>query len=219
MLGGGDGLAVREVLKYPGVEQVTLVELDPHMTRAVRATQPLLTRAQRRRADVAQGAASSTPTPSAGSRQIDEMFDVIVVDFPDPTNFSLGKLYTTSFYALLDQHLAAGGYAVVQTTSPLIARQQLLDRGRDDRGGGPGDHALPRPRAELRRVGLRHRQPAAVAAADGAAAGAALPAPSTGLPALLQFPPDMARVPAEAEPPVQPGAGARLRAGMGPGAH
>jgi hypothetical protein len=52
-------------------------------------------------------------------------FDVIVVDFPDPTNFSIGKLYTNSFYALLDQRLSASGYAVVQTTSPLVARQSF----------------------------------------------------------------------------------------------
>jgi spermidine synthase len=54
-----------------------------------------------------------------------DIFDVIVVDFPDPTNFSIGKLYTNSFYALLDQRLAASGYAVVQTTSPLVARQSF----------------------------------------------------------------------------------------------
>jgi spermidine synthase len=51
------------------------------------------------------------------------MFDIIIVDFPDPTNFSIGKLYTNSFYALLDRHLSASGYAVVQTTSPLVARR------------------------------------------------------------------------------------------------
>ena len=54
-----------------------------------------------------------------------DTFDVIVVDFPDPTNFAIGKLYTNSFYALLDQRLAASGYAVVQTTSPLVARQSF----------------------------------------------------------------------------------------------
>jgi spermidine synthase len=52
-----------------------------------------------------------------------EMFDVVIVDFPDPTNFAIGKLFTNSFYALLDKRLAASGYAVVQTTSPLIARR------------------------------------------------------------------------------------------------
>ena len=122
VLGGGDGMAVREVLRYPGVEQVTLVELDPHMTRLF--AQPAAAGgAERRRAAPAPSCASSTPTPSPGWSSTDERFDVIVVDFPDPTNFALGKLYTTSFYQLLDQHLAAGGYVVVQTTSPLIARR------------------------------------------------------------------------------------------------
>jgi spermidine synthase len=54
-----------------------------------------------------------------------DSFDIIVVDFPDPTNFSIGKLYTNSFYALLDQRLSASGYAVIQTTSPLVARRSF----------------------------------------------------------------------------------------------
>ena len=54
-----------------------------------------------------------------------DMFDVVIVDFPDPTNFAIGKLFTNSFYALLDQRLAASGYAVIQTTSPLIARKSF----------------------------------------------------------------------------------------------
>jgi spermidine synthase len=57
--------------------------------------------------------------------QHDDQYDVIVVDFPDPSNYALGKLYSTSFYELVDQHLAAAGYAVVQTTSPLIARRSF----------------------------------------------------------------------------------------------
>ncbi len=54
-----------------------------------------------------------------------DTYDVIVVDFPDPTNFAIGKLYTTTFYHLLAQRLSASGYAVVQTTSPLVARQSF----------------------------------------------------------------------------------------------
>ena len=46
-----------------------------------------------------------------------------MVDFPDPTNFSLGKLYTTAFYRLLKKHLSANGLAVVQSTSPMFSRQ------------------------------------------------------------------------------------------------
>lgn len=121
VLGGGDGMAVREILKYASVESVTLVELDPAMTRLF-SQQPALTqlnggallspRVQLVNADAFQWLESSA-----------DMFDVVIVDFPDPTNFSIGKLYTNSFYALLDRHLAASGYAVIQTTSPLVARR------------------------------------------------------------------------------------------------
>ncbi len=121
VLGGGDGMAVREILRYPGVEQVTLVELAPAMPQLF-AQQPALVRLN--------GGALRSPRLKIVNadafqwlQQNDEVFDVIVVDFPDPTNFSIGKLYTNSFYALLDQRLAASGYAVIQTTSPLIARQ------------------------------------------------------------------------------------------------
>jgi spermidine synthase len=123
VLGGGDGMAVREVLKYPGVESITLVELDPNMTRlfsqnttlAALNSQALLSpKVKVVNTDAFQYLENTTDT-----------FDVIIVDFPDPSNFSIGKLYTTSFYALLDQRLSASGYAVVQTTSPLVARKSF----------------------------------------------------------------------------------------------
>ena len=123
VLGGGDGMAVREVLRYPGVESVTLVELDPNMTRLF-STHETLKRLN-------SGALSSPKLTIVNTdafqwlQQTQEMFDVIVVDLPDPTNFSIGKLYTNSFYALLEQRLAASGYAVVQTTSPLVARESF----------------------------------------------------------------------------------------------
>ena len=52
-------------------------------------------------------------------------FDFVAVDFPDPTNYGLGKLYTTAFYRLLKRHLAPGAYISVQSTSPLFARQSF----------------------------------------------------------------------------------------------
>jgi spermidine synthase len=123
VLGGGDGMAVREILKYPGVQSVTLVELDPAMTQLF-STHPMLTplnahSLQSPKVKVINADAFSWLEGSS------EVFDVIVVDFPDPTNFNIGKLYTNSFYALLDKHLAASGYAVIQTTSPLVARQSF----------------------------------------------------------------------------------------------
>ena len=123
VLGGGDGMAVREVLKYPSVEQVTLVELDPHMTQLF-STQPLL-RQLNADALLSHKLRIVNADAFAWLEQYADSFDVIVVDFPDPTNFSIGKLYTSSFYRLIDQHLNASGYAVVQTTSPLIARKSF----------------------------------------------------------------------------------------------
>ena len=123
VLGGGDGMAVREILKYPGVESVSLVELDPAMTKLF-TNEPMLAKLNAH--------ALSSPklkivnTDAFGYLEnSDEVFDVLVVDFPDPTNFSIGKLFTNVFYALLDKHLAASGYAVIQTTSPLVARKSF----------------------------------------------------------------------------------------------
>ncbi len=123
VLGGGDGMAVREILKYPSVEHVTLVELDPRMTQLF-STQPLLRQLNR---DALRSPKVEVVNADAFAwlEAHPSSFDVIVVDFPDPTNFSIGKLYTTSFYRLIDQHLSAAGYAVIQTTSPLIARRSF----------------------------------------------------------------------------------------------
>ena len=124
VLGGGDGMVVRELLKYPSVEQITLVELDPNMTRMFRDDASL--------AALNSGSLRSPKVQVINTdafqwlhKGTDDFYDVIVVDFPDPTNFAIGKLYTESFYALLDKRLAAGGYAVIQTTSPLVARQSF----------------------------------------------------------------------------------------------
>lgn len=121
VLGGGDGLAVRELLKYPGLESVTLVDLDPEMT-GLFSKHPFLTQLN----------GGSLKSPKVRIINADafpwleentESFDFVVVDFPDPSNYSLGKLYTTAFYRLMAKHLNRGGLAVVQSTSPLFSRQ------------------------------------------------------------------------------------------------
>ena len=106
VLGGGDGLAVREILKYPAVESITLVDLDPEMTRLF-STHPMLVHAQRRFAHQAPRVhvINADAFPWLDSRPASS-FDFVVVDFPDPTNYSLGKLYTTAFYRLLARHLS-----------------------------------------------------------------------------------------------------------------
>ena len=123
ILGGGDGMAVREVLKYPSVEAVTLVELDPAMTGLFRSNAMMAALNSQALSDARVQVINTDAFQWL--QQTQEVFDVVIVDFPDPTNFAIGKLFTNSFYALLDKRLAASGYAVVQTTSPLIARQSF----------------------------------------------------------------------------------------------
>jgi spermidine synthase len=119
VLGGGDGLALREILRYSNVARVTLVDLDPEMTRLFASSEPLVAlnhgsfhdaRVRVINADAARWIEDS-----------DESFDVAFVDFPDPSTFALGKLYSVPFYALLKKHIASHGLVVVQATSPYFA--------------------------------------------------------------------------------------------------
>ena len=123
VLGGGDGLAVREILKYPQIESVTLVDLDPAMTRLFSTAPPL------RKLNEEALQSPKVRIVNADALQwlegSDELFDFVVVDFPDPSNFAIGKLYSAAFYRLLDKHLTAGALAVIQSTSPLYARQSF----------------------------------------------------------------------------------------------
>jgi spermidine synthase len=120
VLGGGDGLAVREILKYPQIESVTLVDLDPEMTKLF-STNPMLT-ALNQKSFLSPKVHIITADAFPWADSNADRFDFIVIDFPDPTNYSLGKLYTTAFYKAVARHLSAQGLMVVQSTSPMFAR-------------------------------------------------------------------------------------------------
>ena len=122
VLGGGDGLAVREILKYPSVERVTLVDLDPEMTK-LSSRFPLLAKLNHE--------AFSDPRVQVINEDAfiwveatnDALYDAAIVDFPDPNTFALGKLYTTRFYRLLRSRLTEAAAVSVQSTSPMFARK------------------------------------------------------------------------------------------------
>ncbi|AOZ06081.1 polyamine aminopropyltransferase [Cupriavidus malaysiensis] len=125
VIGGGDGLAAREILRHRQIEHITLVDLDPAMTMLFSRSAPLraLNRDALRdprlhvvNADAAQWLEQNT-----------EVFDAIIVDLPDPSNFGLGKLYSVPMYRLLAHHLAEKGYAVIQSTSPYYAPRSFWD--------------------------------------------------------------------------------------------
>ena len=120
VLGGGDGLALREILRYPSVESITLVDLDPAMTRLSDSFSPLAELNKHSFSDprvtvVNQDAMIWLEEPR-------DPYDAAIVDFPDPNTFALGKLYTTRFYRLLKSSLTNQAAVSVQCTSPLFAR-------------------------------------------------------------------------------------------------
>ncbi len=119
VLGGGDGMAVREILKYPHIERITVVDLDPQMTEMFKSDTVLsrLNNLSLQSPKVSIINADALTWMEAQSQS----YDAIVVDFPDPTNYALGKLYTVTFYQMLRRHIRPQGLAVVQTTSPLYA--------------------------------------------------------------------------------------------------
>ncbi|MDQ2778245.1 MAG: polyamine aminopropyltransferase [Pseudomonadota bacterium] len=197
VLGGGDGMAVRELLRWPQLQHVTLVELDPHMTQLFSTDDRLraLNHDSLRdpRVTIVNADAFTWLETDAA---VADPYDVIVIDFPDPTNFSLGKLYTTSFYQRAAQALNAGGLMVVQTTSPLIARKSFWTVVSTLEAVGLTTtplHVHVPSFGEWGFVIAGHRPFRMPTALPPGLRFLTL----AGLPALLQFPPDMARVPAE----------------------
>ncbi|CAM2156746.1 Polyamine aminopropyltransferase 2 [Pararobbsia alpina] len=119
VLGGGDGLAVREILKHRNIEQVTLVDLDPAMTHLFSTSAPLVALNGGSLKDARVHVINDDAVRWLESNT--DVFDAIVVDFPDPTNFGLGRLYSVPVYRMLARHLSENGYAVIQSTSPYFA--------------------------------------------------------------------------------------------------
>lgn len=121
VLGGGDGLALREVLKYPSVEKVTLVDLDPDMTQ-LSSRFPLLANLNQRAFEDPRVHVVNDDAFVWIEETTEQPYDAAIVDFPDPNSYSLGKLYTTRFYRLLRAKLAQNAAVTVQSTSPMFAR-------------------------------------------------------------------------------------------------
>lgn len=124
VIGGGDGVAIREVLKHGDVEAVTLVELDPAVTQLA-TTHPELRRVNRD--SLAAPRVEIVHRDGYGFLlESDERFDVVIIDLPDPRTTSLARLYSRPFYELVVRHLSPGGVLVTQATSPFFSRRAFL---------------------------------------------------------------------------------------------
>ncbi|QEN89881.1 polyamine aminopropyltransferase [Labrys sp. KNU-23] len=126
IIGGGDGLALREVLKYPAVEAVTMVDLDPAVTHLFSHNEMMTG---------LNGGSLSSPKLTLinadaflwlrEQKPAEMRFDAVIIDLPDPSNFSIGKLYSLTFYRLLKSAVNQDGLVVIQSTSPLVARKSF----------------------------------------------------------------------------------------------
>ncbi|MAG85656.1 spermidine synthase, partial [Candidatus Poribacteria bacterium] len=122
ILGGGDGLAAREVLRYPEVEKIILIDIDPEITK-ICSNHPEIV-------ELNQGSLLNTKVTVINQDAYkfvewgyhNQKFDVIIIDLPDPNHESLSKLYSVTFYKLIGNILNTKGVIVTQSTSPFFSR-------------------------------------------------------------------------------------------------
>ncbi len=124
ILGGGDGMAVREILKYPDVENIVLVDIDPAVNELCNSFEPIR--------KLNQGSLESEKLTIVNTdafrfmieRADDlEKFDRVIIDLPDPHNEVLDKLYSKEFYEIIRFSMSPDGYLVSQCSSPFFAKE------------------------------------------------------------------------------------------------
>lgn len=145
ILGGGDGLAVRELLKYPDVERIMVVDLDPAITRLAQSHDIFL--------EINEGSLNSDRVHIINQdayqyiQHSKELYDAIIVDLPDPKSISLSLLYSLGFYKMANRHLKPFGVLVTQSTSPLYSPEAFLCIKKSMEAGGfsvvPYQNSIP----------------------------------------------------------------------------
>jgi spermidine synthase len=163
LLGAGDGLALREVLKYKSIKNVTLVDLDPAMVKLHSSLPDLVKLNDNAFADSRVKELDPVGLTNQGIRNVymntgdvdknnrkivktissvsvfnldadkfigavsDQKWNMVVIDFPDPSSVELAKLYSKQFYQKLGKLVTAGGMVSIQATSPYYAKEAYLN--------------------------------------------------------------------------------------------
>ena len=121
VLGGGDGLAAREILKYDDVKSITVVDLDKEMTDLAKSNEHFL------KLNLNSFNSEKVHIYNEDAfkflENAENFYDVIIVDLPDPNNSSLARLYSREFYKVLKKKLSANGIMVTQSTSPFFSAE------------------------------------------------------------------------------------------------
>ncbi len=127
IIGGGDGLAARELLRYPELSQLVIVDLDPAITR-LGQTLPMWRELNQNALTDARVQIVNEDAWSWLAAQGD-LFDIVLIDLPDPEHESIARLYTVAFYQRVARRLARGGVMITQATSPWFARRAFWSIG------------------------------------------------------------------------------------------
>ncbi len=139
IIGAGDGLAVRDVLRW-NPKEITLIDLDAQMLALFsgqdKAAPPSVSRTLLAlnesafldpRVNVVTGDAFIEVESLVSDRR---SFDTIIIDLPDPSHPDLNKLYSDFFYSRLKEILAGDGVIAVQSTSPFHAKKAFISIGK-----------------------------------------------------------------------------------------
>ena len=119
ILGGGDGCAAREILKYENVQNITLVDLDPEMTKLA-LEHPVLSEINQHALEHEKVTTINQDGYSFLEKE-NLFYDIIIIDLPDPKTIELGRLYSYEFYKLCNKALKPNGLIVTQAGSPYFA--------------------------------------------------------------------------------------------------
>lgn len=121
VLGGGDGLAVRELLKYDDISRIDLVDLDPEMTKLGTKFAPLVRLNKGAMKDPRVNVYNDDAFSFINSSG--PIYDRVIIDMPDPHNEALSKLYAVEFYAMISRRMSETGVLISQSSSPYFANK------------------------------------------------------------------------------------------------
>lgn len=120
VLGGGDGLAIREILKYKDVKHIDLVDLDPAMTDLGKDFPPLV---KLNKASLADPRVTTYNMDAfVFIKDKGRTYDRVIIDMPDPHNEAISKLYAVEFYAMISRRMHEDAVLITQASSPYFAR-------------------------------------------------------------------------------------------------